>query len=533
MNHKYRVLIADKITPEGLAPLEDDDRFELERRIGLDQEALADALVDFDAVLVRSTTKISAEALAKTERLKVIGRAGVGVDTIDVAAATKKGIPVLNAPAGNTTSAAELTFALLMALARRIPAADRSMKAGEWNRSQLAGTELSGKTLGLVGAGRVGGEVARRARAFDMRVLVYDPYLTDEQAERLGITRVELDEALSQADFVSIHVPLTDSTRGLIGPRELSLMKPGAMLVNAARGEVVDEAALVDALIQNHLGGAALDVYATEPLPQDHPLRQLDNIILTPHLGASTGEAQRSVALEIAEGVRDALLEGDLSRAVNAPSIGGAEMQRLRPLLDLTTKLGRVARTLAGGPIQRVELRYAGDRENVLRPLSAAAMIGLLADVVGRQAVNFVNALHLANERGLKLERTRTDRMEAYGEYIEITVSGSDTEFKVAGAMLGEEHPRIVRLGDYYVDVVPSGCLVILRNQDVPGVVGKVGTLLGEAGVNIAEYHQARHERGGEALAAIRVDQPLDESLIDQLAAAPEIVEVSQVDLRE
>jgi len=225
--------------------------------------------------------------------------------------------------------------------------------------------------------------------------------------------------------------------------------------------------------------------------------------------------------------VRDALLKGDLSRAVNAPSIGGDEMQRLKPLLDLTTQLGRVARSLAGSPIERVELRYAGDRENVLRPLSAAAMIGLLTDVVGRPAVNFVNALHIASELGLKLERVRTDRMEAYGEYITITVSGSDSQFRVAGAMLGEEHPRIVRLGDYYVDVVPSGCLVILRNQDVPGVVGKVGTLLGEAGVNIAEYHQARHEHGSEALAAIRVDQPLEESLIDQLASASEIIEVS------
>lgn len=533
MNHRYRVLIADTISPDGLAPLLDDNRFELERQTDLDQTALADALVDFDAVLVRSATRISAEALAKTKRLKVIGRAGVGVDTIDVAAATTKGIPVLNAPAGNTTSAAELTFALLMALARRIPAADRSMKAGEWNRSQLAGTELSGKTIGLIGAGRVGGEVAGQARAFNMRVLVFDPYLTDEQAERLGITRVELDEALGQADFVSFHVPLTDATRGLIGPRELSLMKPGAMLVNVARGEVVDEAALVDALAQNHLGGAALDVYATEPLPPDHPLRTLDNVILTPHLGASTGEAQRGVALEIAEGVRSALLEGDLSRAVNAPSIGGDEMQRLRPLLHLATKLGRVARTLAPGPIQRVRLRYAGDRENVLRPLAAASMIGLLAEVVGHQAVNFVNALHLASERGLTLERVRNDRMQAYGEYIGITISCSDTQFKVAGAMLADEHPRIVRLGDYHVDVVPSGCLVILRNQDVPGVVGTVGTLLGAAGVNIAEYHQARHERGGEALAAISIDQPLEQSLIEALASTPEIVEVSQVDLRE
>ena len=533
MSSAYRVLIADKITLDGLAPLHDDDRFELVVETGLDQEALADKLVDFDAVLVRSATKISQHALSKTQRLKVIGRAGVGVDTIDVAAATEKGVAVLNAPAGNTTSAAELAFALLMALARNIPAADRSMKEGQWNRSALAGRELAGKTLGLIGAGRVGSEVATRARAFDMRVLVYDPYLSDDQAERLGITQVELDEALSQADIVSLHVPLTDSTRGLIGPRELSLMKQGALMVNAARGGVVDEDALLQALNGGHLGGAALDVFAEEPLGADHPLRAAANVILTPHLGASTGEAQENVAREIAEGVRAALLDGDLSRAVNAPSIGGEEMRRLRPLLDLTTRLGRIARALAQGPIREVELRYAGDRENVLRPLSAAAMIGLLTDVVGAHAVNFVNALHLAQARGKKLKRVRTDRLQAYGEYVEVGVKGKDWEFLVAGALLAEEHPRLVKLGDYHVDVIPRGRLIILKNRDVPGVIGRVGTLLGEAGVNIAEYHQSRHENGDHALAAIRVEGDLDEAVLLELAATPDVVEVSSVDLTD
>jgi D-3-phosphoglycerate dehydrogenase len=533
MSAKYRILIADAITPDGLAPLEEDDQFELVRETGLDEATLADRLVDVDAVLVRSATRVSRDALARTSRLKVIGRAGVGVDTIDVPAATEKGIAVLNAPAGNTMSAAELTFSLLMAMARRVPAADRSMKAGEWNRSALSGTQVSGKTLGLVGAGRVGGEVAARARAFGMRVLVYDPYLTEEHADHLGITRVELDEALASADFVSLHVPLTDSTRGMLGPRELSLMKSGAMLVNAARGGVVDEEALVQALKEGHLAGAALDVFAEEPLPADHPLRRLDQVILTPHLGASTGEAQREVAREIAQGVRDALLFGDLSRAVNAPSIGGDEMQRLKPLLSLATKLGLVVRAMSSGPIKSVELRYAGDRDNVLRPLTAATMIGLLMEVVGRKAVNFVNALHLAQERGKVIKRVRTDRLQAYGEYLEIKVVGAKFEFTAAGALLSEEHPRIVQLGDYYVDVDPYGCLVILRNADVPGVIGSVGTLLGESGINIAEYHQARHRPSGQALAAIRVEEPLGEELIAKLAAIAEVVEVRQVDLRE
>ncbi len=533
MSSAYRVLIADKIALDGLAPLQDDDRFELVVETGLDQAALADKLVDFDAVLVRSATKISQEALAKTQRLKVIGRAGVGVDTIDVAAATEKGIAVLNAPAGNITSAAELAFALLMALARNIPSADRSMKDGEWNRSTLAGRELCGKTLGLIGAGRVGGEVATRARAFDMRVLVYDPYLSDDQAEVLGITQVELDEALSQADIVSLHIPLTDSTRGLIGPRELSLMKQGALLVNAARGGVVDEQALLQALNEGHLGGAALDVFAEEPLPAEHPLRTAPNIILTPHLGASTVEAQKNVAREIAEGVKGALLDGDLSRAVNAPSIGGEEMRRLRPLMDLTTRLGRIARALAKGPIRSVEMRYAGDRENVLRPLSAAAMIGLLTDVVGSQAVNFVNALHLAQARGKELKRVRTGRLQAYGEYVEVGIVGNDWEFRVAGALLAEGHPRLVKLGDYHVDVVPAGLLIILRNRDVPGVIGRVGTLLGETGVNIVEYHQSRHESKDEALAAIRVEGDLDDAVIADLQGITDVLEVFTVDLRE
>ncbi|MDQ3517254.1 MAG: NAD(P)-binding domain-containing protein, partial [Gemmatimonadota bacterium] len=343
----FRILIADKISADGLLPLQQDSRFEIVNRPGLTGEDLKLAIADADAVIVRSATRISRAALASPGRLKVIGRAGVGVDTIDVDAATEHGIAVLNAPSGNTISAAELAFALLLALVRRVPAADRSMKQGEWDRARFSGTELHGKTMGLIGAGRIGGEVSRRARAFGMRVLVYDPYLNEEKARTLEVELTSLEDVLRRADVISIHVPLTESTAGLIGEAQLAMMKPGALLVNAARGGIVDEAALASALAGRRIGGAALDVFEQEPLPADHPFRSLDNIILTPHLGASTEEAQQNVALEIAEAVRDALLDGDLSRAVNAPAIGGEAMRKLRPLLDLAERAGRLAAALA------------------------------------------------------------------------------------------------------------------------------------------------------------------------------------------
>jgi D-3-phosphoglycerate dehydrogenase / 2-oxoglutarate reductase len=321
MSGKFKVLVADAISLDGLAPLRDDTRFDLIVKPGLKGEELANAIAEADAVLVRSATKITRESLARADRLKAIGRAGVGVDTIDVDAATERGIPVLTAPAGNTTSAAELTFALLLALARRVPAADRSMKAGEWDRKSFTGFELFGKTLGLVGAGRIGGEVGKRARAFGMSVIAYDPFLNSDRARALGVELATLEDVLERSDVISVHVPLTDVTKHLIGHSEIARMKPGALLLNVARGGVVDEDALQAALASKKLGGAALDVFATEPLPRDHPLRTLPNVVLTPHLGASTAEAQHNVAIEIAAAIRSALLEGDVSRAVNASSL--------------------------------------------------------------------------------------------------------------------------------------------------------------------------------------------------------------------
>jgi D-3-phosphoglycerate dehydrogenase len=528
----FRVLVADAIAADGLAPLRSDARFEVVSRPGLQGDELAGAIAEADAVLVRSATRITRESLERAERLKVIGRAGVGVDTIDVDAATERGIAVLTAPSGNTVSAAELALALLLALVRRVAAADRSMKAGEWDKKSFNGTELYGKTLGLVGAGRIGGEVARRARAFGMRVLCYDPFLTEARAQQLEVELVPLDALLARADVVSLHVPLTEATAGLLGEPQLRAMKRGAVLVNAARGGIVDEGALVRVLEDGHLGGAALDVFEQEPLPADHPLRRLTNVVLTPHLGASTAEAQQNVALEIAEAVRAALADGDLSRAVNAPSLGGEEMRRLGPLLALAQRLGRLAAALADGPVQRLEVRYAGATQNdPLRALAASAMVGLLANVVGPRAVNFVNALHLGESRGIEVARVRLDARADYGEYIELRTGGRGFERCVAGALLAESHPRIVRVDAFRVDVPPRGTLVILRNRDVPGVIGRVGTLLGESHINIAGYHQSRLEAGREALAAISVDDRVPGDVLDALRALPDILDVRQVEL--
>ena len=523
-----RILLADRIPATGLAPLEDD--FELVEATGLDTDGLRDALADVDAVLIRSSTTLDRSILEGQPRLRVIGRAGVGVDNIDIQAATEQGIAVFNAPSGNTASAAELTMALMLAAMRKVAAADRSMRAGEWDRKRHRGSELLGKTLALVGAGRIGGEVARRARAFGMVIVAYDPYLQEERARQLEMEPVSLEDAMRRGDVVSLHVPLTDATRGLIGAEELALMKPSAILVNAARGGVLDERALADALREDRIAGAALDVYESEPVPEDHPLLALDNVVLTPHIGAATQEAQHNVAHEVAQSVRHALLTGDVSRAINGPAVGGELIKRLGPLMGLATRMGQLARALCGR-IETLEVRYAGDsEEEALRPLTTAAIVGLLRDVMGRDNVNLVNATHLAAARGIHTSRHFLQERTDFPEFLELRVTGHGCETRVAGAVRGD-HARIVGINDFDVDVRPAGVLVILRNRDVPGVIGSVGTLLGEAGVNIGEYHQGRLAAGGEALAAIALDGKLSSDVLDALADLPEILTVHQVAL--
>ena len=511
------VAVADRVSPSGLAALTGDERFEVRWLAGRTPDEKEEAITRADAVIVRSATRIPRELVEAAPGLKVIGRAGAGVDNIDLDAATERGIPVLNAPAGNSVSAAELTFALILTLARKIVAADRSVRELTWKTPELAGVELNRKTLGLVGAGRIGGEVARRARAFGMKVLVYDPYLTATRAEELGARPRDLDEVVEQADFLTLHVPLTPSTRAMIGAAQLRRMKSSAYLINAARGGVVDEDALARALEEGWVAGAALDVFREEPLPESSPLLGCPNLILSPHLGASTAEAQELVASEIASGIRDALVDGDLSRAVNTPGLDGATLRRLRPLLELGTRMGHLACALASGGIRGVQVRYSGASEEAPGPLTAAVLCGLLEDIVGDTRVNAVNAARLAEVRGMSVVTARATRHPDYSEYLVTEVEADGGRLHVAGALLEGTHPRIVGIGDFSVDLVPEGSIVIVRNQDKPGVIAGVGTVLASMGFNIAGYHQARLEPGGDAMAAVSVDGEITEELLERL----------------
>jgi D-3-phosphoglycerate dehydrogenase len=356
-----------------------------------------------------------------------------------------------------------------------------------------------------------------------MDVVAYDPYLTDERAAELQVQRAELDEVLARGDVISLHVPLTDATKAMVGKDALARMKKGAFLVNVARGGVVDEAALAESLASGHLAGAALDVFANEPLEKESPLLGAPNVLLTPHLGASTSEAQELVASEIAEAVRAALAEGDLARALNAPAIGGEALRALAPLLELGRALGNLGCALSPGGVQAVEVRYAGDSDEAPKPLTAYVLMGLLQNVLGADQVNFVSAGHLASQRGIAVARTALSQRSDYTEYVEVVLQAEHGELRLAGALLGDTHPRIVRIEDYRVDIVPAGALIVLKNHDVPGVIGRVGTILGDHDINIAEYHQARMSKGGQALAAIAVDGDVDESVREALLELPEV----------
>lgn len=528
----FRVLLADEIAPEGVEILRATAGLQVDDRSGIAAPELKSIISDYDALIVRSRTRVTGDMLEAARQLKVIGRAGVGVDNIDVDAATRQGIVVLNAPGGNVVSAAEHTLALMLSVVRHIAAADALVKRGEWERKRFQGIELYGKTLGLAGAGRIGSEVAKRARAFGMRVIAYDPYLSRERAEQVGIELVTLPDLFEHADFVSVHVPLTDETRGMIGTVELALMKPTAYLVNASRGGVVDEAALATALREGGIAGAALDVFEQEPVAPDNPLLGLDNVVMVPHLGAATREAQTSVGVEICEAVRDALTASDFRSAVNVPELATQRHADLAPLLDLAHRLGRLLCGLSRGSYRDLEVRYGGAHEQALHALSAAAVHGLLCEIVAGH-LTLVNALHVASDRGLSVSRIWLGATAATGELIELRLRTADDGLRVAGVLLAGNHPRITRIGDYRVDIQPRGTMLVLRSTDVPGVIGKVGSALGDAGVNIAEYHQARLEAGGEAMAAIAVDGSVERAVVDRLAAMEEIVGVWQIELPE
>ncbi|HEX9705508.1 MAG TPA: phosphoglycerate dehydrogenase [Gemmatimonadales bacterium] len=522
-----RVVVADRIAESGLKLLSETPGVEVVVVAGKPREELQRAIANAHALIVRSETRVTADLMVQAPALRVIARAGTGVDTIDLHAATRRGIAVMNAPGANTVSAAEHALGLMLGLARHIPWAADAMRRGEWDRKRFEGTELRGKTLGVVGLGRIGGHVAQLARVFGMVVVGHDPFIPSERAGELGVRLLPLDQLLRTADVVTLHLALTEQTQHFINADRIRLMKPTSLLINTARGELVDETALAEAIRAKRLAGAAIDVFAVEPLPADSPLRGLDRVILTPHLAASTAEAQERVAVEICTAVRDALVDEDLSSAVNVPGISGDHLRRLGPLLDLARRLGRLVGALVEGPVTAVEVAYGGRDESAPRPVQLAALEGLLAGTGQQQRVSMVNALMIAEERGIRLARRQESPEGGFETTLGVAVEAAGSRTRVVGAMAGNGHGRVVMIDEFHVDIAPEGWMIVVRNRDVPGVIGRVGTVLGGAGINIGSYHQARRPTPGDlALAAITVDQPLTNGVLDEMRRLPDVLGV-------
>lgn len=523
-----RVLVSESLSEEGLEKLrtetEVDDR-------ALSREELLGAIGDYDALIVRSSTKVDKELLEHGTRLKVVGRAGVGLDNIDVAAATKRGVLVVNAPTSNVLSAAEHTVALLLALARQIPAADASLRAGKWERNRLTGVELEAKTLGILGLGRIGTLVAQRAAAFGMRLLGYDPYISKARAAQLGIQMVDtVEQVCREADFLTVHLPKTSETKAIIGAPEFDVMKPTARVINVARGGIVDEAALVEALKDGKIAGAAVDVYEKEP-PGEHPLFALPQVVVTPHLGASTEEAQTRAGTAIAEQVLLAL-RGELAPYAVNIAAGGEFSEVLRPFIGLTEKLGRVLAGLSGQGLSSVRFEFNGPiAEHDCRILTLAGLKGLFGAFV-HEPVTYVNAPLVAEERGIRVEENRSVQSLDYVNVVMIRGETDQGAVSVGGALFGrasQEH--LVRVFDYFIDMEPERYLCFLRYADRPGVIGKVGTVLGEADINVANIQVSRNTIGGEALMGLTVDSPIGPHVLQRIREAAEAREARFIDL--
>jgi D-3-phosphoglycerate dehydrogenase len=526
-----RVLISDKLESAGLDLLRRAG-FELDERHGLKGAALRDALRDADGVVVRSGTQITADLLDDPGKLRVIVRAGVGVDNIDVAAATRKGVLVMNTPGGNTVSTAEHTLSLLLALARGVPAADASIHAGKWERTKFVGVQLAGKTLGVVGLGRIGREVARRAAGLDMKVLGYDPFLAPAGAAQLGIETVpDLDSLLPRVDFLTVHTPLTDDTRDLIGAREIARMRPGARVLNCARGGILNEPAVADALLSGHLAGAALDVFVVEPPPADHPLLKLPNVVVTPHLGASTVEAQTSVAVEAAQLLIDFLTRGAVGFAVNLAAVDPAELAELRLYVDLARRLGLLHAQMCRGAIQRAELTYRGDAARRQTRLITAAFAAGLLETRLDQNVNVVNAPLLAAERGVEIVEQTSSQTGDFSTLLRADVKTDHKTYTAAGTLFGNQYLRLVQLGPYHLDAYMDGVMLLFTHQDVPGLIGFIGTIFGKHGVNIAQMTVGRQQPGGEAIAVLNLDSPPSDEALKEVRAHPQISSLSVVKL--
>jgi len=527
------VMICDPISPKGIALLQQQPEFKvtvLEKRLA--EAELLPLVGEVSAMVVRSETKVTKRVIEAAPKLRVVGRAGVGVDNVDVETATQRGIVVMNTPGGNTISTAELTFSMLMALARKIPQAHGSMKAGEWNRKEFQGVELYNKTLGVLGMGRIGSEVARRAIAFGMRVLAYDPYLSLSRAKALQVELVELDEIYARADFITVHMPMSDETRGMINAAAFAKMKKGVRVLNCARGGIIQEQDLYDAIKSGHVAGAALDVYETEPLPKEFPLRDLPQVIMTPHLGASTEEAQENVGIEVAEAITDYLVHGAVRNAVNLPNLDAKTYALVKPYLNLGEKLGRLLAQLAPKRNERLVITYgARATEMPGDPISRSVLKGFL-ELAGGKEVNQVNVRALASSLGLLVKEVKSNEETDFNEWLHVAVYSEGQEVSAGGTFFGKQsHPRIVRINSLPVEVVPSGVLFLMTNKDRPGIVGYIGTLMGKYKINIANMSLSRDNKGGHALTVLNLDSVPPAELLQEIRTDPDISNVRVVKL--
>jgi len=526
-----KVFIADSISQRGIDELTRDGALEANVQTGLSETDLAAAIPDFAALIVRSQTKVTAKILNAAKKLRVVGRAGVGVDNVDVETATRRGVVVLNAPGANTISTAEHTFSLLLSLARNIARADATLKGGAWDRKNLEGVELYNKTLGIIGMGRIGSELSRRAIAFGMRVVAFDPYLSASRARSLQVELVEdLDELLPLADFISLHTPLTAETRHILNAERLPKTKRGVRIINCARGGLIDEQALADAISNGHVAGAALDVFEMEPLPADSPLRKISKLVLTPHLGASTAEAQESVGIEIAQSIRAALLEGTIRNAVNMPTLDAKTLALIGPHLRFGEKLGRFLSQLAPRRVDFLNINYSGKVNEVdTTAITRAVLKGFLQSAGGNE-VNEVNAPAFAESLGLKITETRLSAPGDYSDMLELSASAEGKDISVGGAFFGIT-PRIVSINARPVEARPHGVILVLENTDRPGMVGRIGTLLGEHGVNIATMSLSRNQAGGTALTVLNLDSAPDERLLNEIRNSEDIRSAQVIEL--
>src|SRR5438477_2331652 len=528
-----KVLICDPISPKGIALLEQRPEFKvrvLEKR--LSEAELVPLVSEVAALVVRSETKVTKTVIEGAPRLRVVGRAGVGTDNVDVETATQCGIVVMNTPGGNTVSTAELTFAMLMALARKIPQAHASMKAGQWNRKEFQGVELHNKTLGVVGMGRIGSEVARRAIAFGMRVLAHDPYLALSRAKALQVELVELDELYTRSDFITVHMPMSEETRGMINAAAFARMKKGVRVLNCARGGIINERDLFDAIRSGQVAGAALDVYETEPLPKDFPLRDLPQVVMTPHLGASTEEAQENVGIEVAEAIIDYLVHGAVRNAVNLPNLDATTHALVKPYLNLGEKLGRLLAQLAPKRNERLVITYGGKATEMPGdPISRSVLRGFLESAGGKD-VNQVNVRALASALGLLVEEIKSNEETDFNEWLHVAVYSEGQNVSAGGTFFGKQsHPRIVRINSLPVEVVPAGVLFLMTNKDRPGIVGYIGTLMGKYHVNIANMSLSRDNKGGHALTVLNLDSVPPPGLLEEIQKDADISHVRVVQL--